>query len=700
MYEILHQMLNISLSAGILIAVICVFRLVFKKAPKWITCLLWGVAGLRLVLPFSWKSPAGLLPPGNIISYGGTLNTGVAALDSAAAAARQTVIAPAVNMAARHYGVSAYALVTVVLFALWLFGVAAMAVAAAVNYRSVYRQVKISVKSGDVYLCDTIAAPFILGFIRPRIYVPSAMQGSTLSAVLAHEQAHIRRRDHWWKPLGYLILCVYWFNPMVWLAYILLCRDIESACDEKVIKAMSSAEIADYTQALLNCSKPQKALSACPLAFGETGVKQRIKSALSYKKPALWIIITALVACAAVAVCFTANRREPPLTGVQVLATNDKGELHCFNITQKGRLSETPVTDPFGSYNGMDAAPDCFTFRTVGPQKAEVTVERIAFTALSGEEIPCTVTPDYRDLFGAVERDIHNQFDKLTLFDCHTGSAGYYLALRRGNQTEIYHYLPAEKALRKLCTFKNYAVKDILAPAAADDGTVVYNAIMETYFKHEGLGECSTAGYVILGSEKTDGERKLYCSISFSRFGFINGFFTNVSGGSNPAVITVDNRTGDWVLDAPRDGSLYAPDIKKLFPEAIRKKLELSEEQNQSLWEQQAAQARAYLDSIGREAEVVHYSSIEHTLLTDCGVPADVSNTILRLNLPFDSEIGSYEKITDGVRYVYQTEYDAQNNLIRFTKYEYDTGHVVQYWNMDAQTGAIQTGLSEPGLIN
>ena len=147
----------------------------------------------------------------------------------------------------------------------------------------------------------------MLGIIKPKIYLPFQIDGQNLEHVVSHEQAHIQRRDHWWKPLGFLLLTIHWFNPLMWLAYVLLCRDIELACDEKVVRELGMEQRADYSQALLACSVNRRMIAACPLAFGEVGVKERVKSVLNYKKPAFWVMVVSVVACAVVAVCFLTN---------------------------------------------------------------------------------------------------------------------------------------------------------------------------------------------------------------------------------------------------------------------------------------------------------------------------------------------------------------------------------------------------------
>ena len=191
---------------------------------------------------------------------------------------------------------------------IWLCGMAGMLLYTAISYFQIYRQVKESAPLSDnVRMCDRIDSPFILGIVRPRIYLPSDIDTADREYVLAHERAHLKRFDHVWKPLGFLLLSVYWFHPLLWVAYILLCKDIEYACDEKVIKELGVEQKKTYSTALINCSVSRKMISACPLAFGETGVKGRVKSVLHYKKPAFWIIIASVVISGVLAVCFLTN---------------------------------------------------------------------------------------------------------------------------------------------------------------------------------------------------------------------------------------------------------------------------------------------------------------------------------------------------------------------------------------------------------
>jgi beta-lactamase regulating signal transducer with metallopeptidase domain len=192
----------------------------------------------------------------------------------------------------------------------WIAGMALLVLYGVISYVGLRRKVAEAVPLRDnLWQGQAVASPFVLGFFRPRIYLPFGMDEESIVFVVAHENEHISRRDHWIKPIGFLLLVIYWFNPLIWLAYILLCRDIELACDERVVKRMSADDKKAYSKALLTCSVDRRSIAACPLAFGEVGVKQRITNVLNYKKPTFWIIIAALVSCAVVAVCFLTNPR-------------------------------------------------------------------------------------------------------------------------------------------------------------------------------------------------------------------------------------------------------------------------------------------------------------------------------------------------------------------------------------------------------
>lgn len=310
MENIFFKLINMSLTASVAVAVVCILRLILKKAPKRISVVLWMLVALRLILPFSIESTASLMPsaavaPDGVVSYEKTYSNGTST-DIV------TVANPFGDDKEYQKTNSNTSLPTEVI--VWLGGMAAMLAYALASYLAIRKRVGDSVPlEGNIRLSDRISTPFILGTLRPRIYLPTSMNEADMNYVTSHEKAHLKRGDHIWKPLGFLLLTVYWFNPVMWLAYILFCRDIELACDEKVITELGTEIKKPYSDALLNCSAPRRSISACPLAFGETGVKQRIKNVLSYKKPAVWIIAVALVLCIAASVCFLTNPAEKAL---------------------------------------------------------------------------------------------------------------------------------------------------------------------------------------------------------------------------------------------------------------------------------------------------------------------------------------------------------------------------------------------------
>ena len=302
MNTVFLALLNRSIAASWLILAVIVLRLLLRRAPKWTRGILWGLVAIRLIVPVSLQSVFSLIPSAQTVPTdiemmaAPAIESGVAAVDNAVNPLLGAAFAPTPINSANPLQIW-----LPVLSVLWSVGIAAILLYALVGYIRLRFKVRTAVRDGDVWMCDNISSPFILGLFRPRIYVPAAPIDR--EHVLAHEQAHLRRRDHLTKPLGFLIAAVFWFNPLVWVAYALFCKDIELACDEAVIKTLDADARADYSEALLACSMPRRLLSACPLAFGEVSVGRRIKNILHYKKPTLWLIIAAVLVCGATAVC-------------------------------------------------------------------------------------------------------------------------------------------------------------------------------------------------------------------------------------------------------------------------------------------------------------------------------------------------------------------------------------------------------------
>lgn len=306
MAEVFQKLLNMSIAAGWLILAVVVLRFVLKKAPKRFVLLLWAVVGLRLALPWSIESALSLipsaatLPEGIMMERTPSLDTGIPALNNAINPGFAAAFAPEPAASANPLQV-----LLPIASLIWLAGAAAMLIWALASWLRLRSRMRTAVRlEGNVYESEMAVGPFVLGLFRPRIYLPFGLGEAERGHVLAHEREHIRRGDQVVKLLGFLLLCLHWFNPLVWLAYALLCRDIELACDERVVRNMGSGERADYSQTLLELSRPKRFVSVCPLAFGEVSVKGRVKSVLSYKKPAFWLVVLAIVVCIGAAVCF------------------------------------------------------------------------------------------------------------------------------------------------------------------------------------------------------------------------------------------------------------------------------------------------------------------------------------------------------------------------------------------------------------
>ena len=309
MSELFLKIVNMSISASWVVVAVLALRFCLKKAPKWVNVLLWGIVAARMVFPFSIESVLSLIPSAETISptimmeQTPSVQTGVPVLNHVINPVISGSLTPAPGASANPLQIW-----IPVLAWIWLFGIAALFLYSAVSYWRLRRKVcEAVILRGNIYQSENVCSPFVLGIIRPKIYLPYHMDSREMGHVIAHEQTHICRRDHWWKPLGFLLLTIHWFNPLMWLSYVLLCRDIELACDEKVIREMSNEQRADYTQALVACSVDRRLIAACPLAFGEIGVKERVKSVMNYKKPAFWIVLASVIVCAVIAVCFLTN---------------------------------------------------------------------------------------------------------------------------------------------------------------------------------------------------------------------------------------------------------------------------------------------------------------------------------------------------------------------------------------------------------
>ena len=320
MTDLFLAIVNRSITASILVLFVFLLRLLFAKAPRWIHVLLWSLVAIRLICPFSIESTNSLIPKTDWIGEERISSESIHEFSETADGIKLEEFSSADEETTSETlshgemtGTSEPRSTVAILSRIWIAGTAVMLIYLIISYFRVFRHIRqTEFFCENVYTGKTIASPFVFGWIRPRICLPENMDAVTMSYVIAHEEAHIRRRDHWWKPLGFLLLAVYWFQPLMWPSYILFCRDIELACDEQVIRDYTGLQRADYSEALLECSGKRQKFFACPPAFvGEAGVKLRVRSVLFYKEPAFWRTVLALGICYAAAVCLLTD----PVTG-------------------------------------------------------------------------------------------------------------------------------------------------------------------------------------------------------------------------------------------------------------------------------------------------------------------------------------------------------------------------------------------------
>ena len=400
MSELFLEIVNRSIAASWIVIAVLILRFCLKKTPKWVNVLLWGIVAVRLIFPFSIESALSLIPsaetvsPSIMMEQTPSVQTGVPALDQVINPVIDHSLSPAPGASANPLQIW-----IPVLTVIWLLGVAALFLYSAVSYRRLRRRVCEAVILRDnIYQSENVCSPFVLGIIRPKIYLPYHMDKREMDHVIAHEQTHIRRRDHWWKPLGFLLLTVHWFNPLLWLGYILLCRDIELACDEKVIREMGSEQRADYTQALVSCSVSRRSIAACPLAFGEVGIKERVKSVMNYKKPAFWIILASALICAAAAVCFLTNPKTeqiPPSGGDNVSDMGPAQVEKWFDYLEKpeitnwdGRLEIDLPEYPGVTFRCYPEKMEAVTENEITPLYTGMPIWNTYFCDLTGDGLP------------------------------------------------------------------------------------------------------------------------------------------------------------------------------------------------------------------------------------------------------------------------------------------------------------------------
>ena len=475
MSEFFLKIVNMSISASWLVLAVLLLRLILKKAPKWVNVLLWGIVAVRLICPISIESVLSLIPSAETVSpeimmdRTPEVSTGIGSLDAVVNPIITESFAPQPMASANPLQI--WIPVSAIF---WLSGIGIMLIYTAVSYLLLRRKVATAVRlKENIYQSENVVSPFVLGIIKPKIYLPFRTDAGNLQHVIAHEQAHIRRKDHLWKPLGFLLLAIHWFNPLMWLGYVLLCKDIELACDEKVIGKMDSETKADYTQALVACSVNRRSIAACPLAFGEVDVKMRVKSILNYKKPAFWVMIVAVLICVVVAVCFLTDPQKQTEDG-RTKVTYVESNI----IARSGEYTVPLLSFPQGTTIADYA--DCVYWLTINPGDEET--------------VPFSTWRDGEEIHGS-----YNAFDSVTF-----QPVGYFVPSGLAPQTYLFQNADPARSYIVLATFSTEPNAEIYAfgakfPNSESENTgavETFKGNLKTYYKNaDGTWQCNGYNY-------------------------------------------------------------------------------------------------------------------------------------------------------------------------------------------------------------
>ena len=716
------RIVNMSLTASVVILAVLALRLLLRRAPKIFSYALWAVVLFRLLCPVSFSSPLSLFGAVSVpavqsagataISSGASVTNSPAAVanfpaaDSAQAVSGQTASQGAAQTAqnpAKTAGL--WAAVEPALPDVWLAGSAAMLIVNLASLLHLRRKLVGSVRlEKNVYLADHIATPFVFGLFRPRIYLPSALGEPERAAIVLHEQTHIRRYDYFAKILAFAALAIHWFNPLVWLAFSLMEKDMEMSCDETVLRKLGADVRGEYSESLLRLATGRKMLSA-PIAFGEGATKGRIKNVMNYKKPALWAIVLAFAVCAAGCVSLGANQ---PTAATATPAAQTISPDFDDALVSDAILTHNASLYPSDGYAGagykvLDAETDGSTVTVyaltvygmydVDAQSGDAT--QVAGSGVVPAVLKFTANTDgsyaladYQETADGdgFEASVKQLFPEDLQSQC--------LSIGEDVTNELQEQAKAN-ALSSSVTVTPTPSPTALTGQAAVLDTAVGKAVLSHNAGSYASGECAGEGHIVLGSETSGSTVTVYALAQYGEYQFQDENLVNASGsGAIPTVLKFTaNTDGSYTLtdyQEPADGSGYEASVKKMFPADLQARcLSISQSDADALKAQEQAYATAYLTSIGRSATVGDYADFQHTLLTDQGVPVSVSNSLLWNSAleNYPQWIGNLERLENGTRYVYAVSYDTQKQTISYTKTNTATKEVVESYVFNSATG-------------
>ncbi|MBR3781207.1 MAG: hypothetical protein IKK63_08420 [Clostridia bacterium] len=533
--------LNISITASYIILAVILVRLIFPKLPRKFICILWAIAGIRLVLPFSLESVFSLIPsaetvpPDIVMSHSPTIQSGIPMLNSVVNPVISNAFAPDVSES-----VNPMQILTGIAWNVWIIGIAVLLIYGIVSYFRVKKTVSDAVLlNGNIWQSEKVVSPFILGIIKPKIYIPYGMDGEIRDHVVAHENAHLKRRDHWIKPLGFLLLAVYWFNPLIWVAYILLCKDIERACDEKVISQMNEDNRKEYASALLECAVNRRRIAACPLAFGETGLKERVKGIMNYKKPAFWVIVIAVIACIVAAVCFLTNPKTPAEYTELGYRLNITEEIYTMTTQLPDKTEKKSYKVGEGTKGELSNGTK-FEITETNLQTGELTIK------FSGEPIYSLVGSTVGNGLKECGQIVINENEPHTLAD---DSNGVYRRI----------------------TFEFVKTEEL--------ENVISDAIIQTHRGGYKLGTYACETHEIFATEASGPADNnnietvtVYMWVNYGEYIKYGDSLVEIGGSACPTVLTFECVDGKYNLTeywTASDGSRYADSIREKYPKNI-----------------------------------------------------------------------------------------------------------------------------------
>lgn len=730
--DLFLSVLNMSLVSSYVITFVLLARFILKKAPKIFSYALWSVVLLRLLFPLSFESELSLIPvdkqpiPQDIIySQAPQISTGMTVVDNMI----NPVLPAPIDVGASINPIQVWLFIGEIV---WILGIVVMVLYSIISFIKLRRSLITSTPLKDnIYLADHISTPFVLGMIRPKIYLPFSLLENEQNYIIAHELCHIKRLDHITRMLGFLALSVHWFNPLVWIAYVLSGKDMELSCDEAVMKSMDTDIKVEYSQSLLRFATPKKMIHATPLAFGEGDTKGRVKNVLNYKKPKFWVILVAMIAVLSIAICLATNQkasREFPMIG------NHLSDLEPFEITKTiGKFVDE-------DFSALYLTPDNFGL-VVSKDFAFVKSEAVRFLYDMGDadckasqlrifneennffitEPTDWVAPKEQifHLYSFLEALKYLPTDEIAEL-CGTPADRYAIELstndRKYNEGRQIYYnkqgITEETGWHiRLDIQPLYGTGSTDFHGVGNDIIHVYYSETESYLANNNtlthdqavikalydtnnryLGdECFGEGHIILGTEKDGDTTKIYTLTMVGYYGFVNNNFEKASGsGIIPVVVTLKNNN-DVEIEYPKDGSYYASSIKEIFPLKYHSRIFADNDSDRKkLKEQERIYAKEYLSKLGRKADIGDYGDFEHILLTDLGVSVEVSNGLegfYKVHSYYPYFIGTKEIIENSVRMVYDMSYDESKKEIKFTKYTYDTKEVVEQFVFNSITG-------------